>query len=564
MDDKISPELKLAMDADGYMPYSSLYLGYNASDDSWMLIIRHSGDIDDLEGDILNSCVYLLGGYAIVNVYSYNIKRLQEEPRVLYIDKAQYYSYGAGVAYDRYISCITENFMSKYGLTGEGVCIGIIDSGVNILNREFVDDAGSRIVMYWNQNTDYERTYPNRYGLGRIYDQSEIGQMYEDRRLPSVMGEQHGTEVASVAAGSNIGVAGKARIIVVEQSLERALPDTIGIMMGIDLLVRYSMETGTPVVINLSYGNNFGAHDGTSTLELFVNSVAQMAKVCVVTGSGNDGGRQLHTSGMLGNVSYASIDIAVAAGVKNFGLQIWKNYIDSFDVLVYSPSYDLVAYLTEGQIVSGAYYGSTELLGIFQGPSPYNVKQLIYVFFQSETGDIEQGIWHVRIAPKSIANGIFNAYLPGDSYVTGQVAFENPSVYGTLTIPGTASNIITVAAYDQVNASITGFSGRGFTSDNAIKPDIAAPGVGVTVSYGEYGYGNADGTSLAAAFVSGCAALIMEWGIVLGNDPYMYGERVKAQLIRGAKSLGSLGSYPNRYTGWGTVCMENSFKGLIV
>ena len=125
-------------------------------------------------------------------------------------------------------------------------------------------------------------------------------------------------------------------------------------------------------------------------------------------------------------------------------------------------------------------------------------------------------------------------------------------------------NIITVAAYDQVNASITGFSGRGFTSDNAIKPDIAAPGVGVTVSYGEYGYGNADGTSLAAAFVSGCAALIMEWGIVLGNDPYMYGERVKAQLIRGAKPLGSLGSYPNRYTGWGTVCMENSFKGLIV
>ena len=251
MDDKISPELKLAMDADGYMPYSSLYLGYNASDDSWMLIIRHSGDIDDLEGDILNSCVYLLGGYAIVNVYSYNIKRLQEEPRVLYIDKAQYYSYGAGVAYDRYVSCITENFMSKYGLTGEGVCIGIIDSGVNILNREFADDAGSRIVMYWNQNTDYERTYPNRYGLGRIYDQSEIGQMYEDRRLPGVMGEQHGTEVASVAAGSNIGVAGKARIIVVEQSLERALPDTIGIMMGIDLLVRYRMETGTPVVINL-------------------------------------------------------------------------------------------------------------------------------------------------------------------------------------------------------------------------------------------------------------------------------------------------------------------------
>ena len=76
-----------------------------------------------------------------------------------------------------------------------------------------------------------------------------------------------------------------ADLIMVEQRLEGIFPDTISIMFGIDFLVRYSMNENVPLVINLSYGNNYGAHDGTGMLENFIDVVSRMAKINVVTGA---------------------------------------------------------------------------------------------------------------------------------------------------------------------------------------------------------------------------------------------------------------------------------------
>lgn len=333
-------------------------------------------------------------------------------------------------------------------------------------------------------------------------------------------------------------------------------------MMGIDYLVRYSMSSGVPMVINISYGNNFGAHDGTGILELFIDTVLQMAKVSVVTGTGNDGVRELHTSGILGNVTFAQLDVAVGAGMKSFGVQIWKSYIDNFDVLVYNPAYNLTTYLTEGQMISGRAGESgegTNVSGVYQEPTPYNSKQLVYIYFQSG-GFVDEGVWRIRLVPKSIVNGVYNAYLPSEAYVTGRVAFERSTANGTLTIPSTAGGVISVAAYDQRNGALAGFSGRGFTTDNIVKPDIAAPGVEVAALMEPGVYTLVSGTSAASAFVSGCAALLMEWGVVRGNEPFMYGERLKAQLIKGARPVGMQDTYPNRYVGWGAVCMEDSLR----
>lgn len=558
MREKISPELELALASDSYSPGSSLYLGYNSAEDIWSLVIRHAGNIDDLTEQVIRHCVYLMGGFAVIDIYTANIDILQKDPRILYIDKSNYFSYGVdNISYEKYTSCVTKSFAREYGLYGDGVCVGIIDSGLNIQNREFVNANGSRLVAYWNQNEKYSSDTPNRYRLGHIYDRDGVKKAYEDGESIGGGYSTHGTEITSIAAGTYTGIASQSDIIMVEQSLERNMPDTISIMMGLDYLVRYSIDNSQPMVINLSYGNNFGAHDGSSMLELYIDTVSVMGRISVVTGTGNDGSRELHTSGMLGNVSFADIDVAVSGGVNNFGLQIWKSYVDSFDVILYSPSYDMVAYLTEGQMVSGAVAGVTRIYGIFQDPSPLNIKQLIYIFFQSRK-KIEQGVWHVRLMPKSIVNGIYNAYLPSPSYITGRVAFENSSAFGTLTIPATSGNVISVAAYDQNTGAMASFSGRGFTADNMVKPDIAAPGVGVTVSTGEGMYALADGTSISAAFVSGSAALLMEWGIVRGNDSFMYGEKLKAQLIRGARQPDKFGKYPNRYIGWGTLCVRNS------
>ena len=569
MGEKINPELELAINSDAYTPGSNLYLGYDKTRDEWTLIIRHSGEIDDLEGTLVNESVYLLGGFAVIQIYTYNIYYLQLDPRILYIDKASYYSYGAerGITaseqntYARYAACLTDSQVGVMPVYGDGVCIGVIDSGLDIRNEEFCRDGRTRLLRYWNQNQNYENESGNRYMMGRIYDREELDELIAKGRNTGDVISTHGAEVTSIAAGSSLGAAKMADLIMVEQRLEGIFPDTISIMFGIDFLVRYSMNENVPLVINLSYGNNYGAHDGTGMLENFIDVVSRMAKINVVTGTGNDGNKRLHTSGILGNVSFDDLNIDVTGGVRNFGIQIWKNYIDNFDVLVYSPAYDIVLYLTEGQFPANGRFGSTHVYGIYQPPTPFNVQQLIYIFFQADTY-IDEGVWKVRIMPKSIVNGTYNAYLPSDAYITGRVEFESANAFGSLTIPATSQSVISAASYDQNRDAFVGFSGRGFTSDNRIKPDIAAPGVGIVAAAGISDLTVVDGTSISAAFVSGAAALLMEWGIVRGNDPFMYGEKLKAQLIKGARQIETIRQYPNRYVGWGTLCVERSFEGL--
>lgn len=106
------------------------------------------------------------------------------------------------------------------------------------------------------------------------------------------------------------------------------------------------------------------------------------------------------------------------------------------------------------------------------------------------------------------------------------------------------------------------FSGRGYTREtNQIKPDLAAPGVNITSCAPGGGYVTASGTSMATPFVTGGAALLMQWGIIDGNDPFLYGEKLKAYLIKGARHIEAVTEYPNPEIGWGTLCVADSLPG---
>ena len=210
--------------------------------------------------------------------------------------------------------------------------------------------------------------------------------------------------------------------------------------------------------------------------------------------------------------------------------------------------------------------GDTELLIYYGEPKPYSVKQEIYLSLLPGKQYIESGVWKIVLTPGRIVDGEYQMWLPTQTSLNMGTAFLQPNSMSTLTIPSTASLAVTVAAYDARTFSYADFSGRGpagmYEGENVLKPDIAAPGVRVTAPVPGGGYQSFSGTSFAAPFVTGSAALLMEWGIVRGNDPYLYGEKVKAYLRKGAKQLAGYERWPNALLGYGAMCVRDSLPGL--
>ena len=197
-------------------------------------------------------------------------------------------------------------------------------------------------------------------------------------------------------------------------------------------------------------------------------------------------------------------------------------------------------------------------------PSPYSQAQEIYLSFQGAGNhlSVENGIWTLRLIPGRLISGSFDLWLPGGNAIGPQTRFFSPTTDTTLTIPSTARSSITVGAYDPRLSSYASFSGRGYTRIlHEVKPDLAAPGVNIPAPRSGGGYASFTGTSFATPFVSGSAALMMEWGILRGNDPFLYGEKLKAYLIAGAKPIASESEYPNRRVGWGALCLSESLPG---
>ena len=201
----------------------------------------------------------------------------------------------------------------------------------------------------------------------------------------------------------------------------------------------------------------------------------------------------------------------------------------------------------------------TELLVYYGKPSPYSTSQEIYLDFIPHGSYIDAGLWELTLNPRRITAGSYDLWLPGQSVIGSGTGFLYPTEDTTLTIPSTASKVISVSAYNAAYNNYAPFSGRGFTRmEHRIKPDLAAPGVNIISAAPGGGYTSKSGTSMAAPFVTGSCALLMEWGISHGNDPYLYGEKAKAYLIRGTKKLPAFTEYPNPYIGWGTLCTADS------
>lgn len=574
---KIENLLNLALDAtqEERRKSEELDVGYIESENEWELIIKYSGSLDRVR-DVSVSVTELLNGYAVVIVHEPQIEALAALPEVDFIEKPKSLFFEADNG--RRTSCIDVVQAPPVSLSGQGVLIGIVDSGIDYANADFRNEDGTtRIAALWDQSVP--GSPPDGYALGTLYTRDQIDQALQETdpftrfsMLPSQDASGHGTAVAGIAAGNGRGsegrryrgVAPEANLVVVKMGAPRkgGFPRTTELMQGVDYIVRTALAMGKPVAVNISFGNTYGSHDGTSLMERFLNDISETWKNVICVGTGNEGSGGGHTSGRVSDEEEKIIEIAVQPRETDLNVQIWKSYVDKMDISVVSPSGMRAGPIQEILGPQRFVLGDTELLLYYGEPKPYSVKQEIYISFLPVASYIDSGVWKIVLTPREIVDGTYKMWLPSQNVLNVGTAFLRPSPDTTLTIPSTASLVVTVSAYDPLTFSYAEFSGRGpaslYEGEGVKKPDLAAPGVQINAPTPGGGYREHTGTSFAAPFVTGSAALLMEWGIVRGNDPYLYGEKVKAYLRRGAREVPGYDKWPNAQLGYGILCVENS------
>lgn len=564
MNQKRDNELNLAL----MLPESerarttNLNTGYEPAINEWELIIRYSGDFAVAAAPIINSIKELSQGYALVKLYENRIDELATLPEVIFMEKPKRLAYE--LDYSVVAACITPVWSNPYNLSGEGILVGIIDSGIDYTHPDFRNEDGSTRI-----HSIYDETGGVIYTENIINQALQTNDMTIRRQLIPISDVSgHGTHVAGIAAGNGRasegryrGVAYRSTLVVVRLG-EDEFNNTARLMEGIDYVIRTAQELKMPVSINLSIGNNYGAHDGNSLLENYINQISGIWKNVIVAGTGNDAAMGIHNSGILGGQT-ENVEFVIGEGELSLDIQLWKSFSDTIFLWIIAPDGQRLGPISKEKTITKLTYRDTIIYVYYGEPVPYSSAQEIFIQFIPQENYINSGIWQLQIEPVRIKNGEYDLWLPSSAFISRNTGFTANSPETTLTIPSTSYNVISVGAYNARLNAYASFSGRGNTRRiETIKPDFVAPGVNIMSAAVGGGYVQKTGTSMAAPFVTGSAALLMEWGIIKGNDAFMYGEKVKAYLIRGAVPL--VGEdVPSERTGWGALCVAESIpKGF--
>ncbi|MFA9466308.1 MAG: S8 family peptidase [Velocimicrobium sp.] len=470
-------------------------------------------------------------------------------------------------------------------LTGQGILIGIIDTGIDYMQEAFKNaDGTTKIISIWDQTIPNSSPNPETFYYGTEYVQAQINLalMSKDPLLvvPSTDENGHGTFLAGIAAGrknetKNIsGVVPDAKIVVVKlKQAKRFIRDFFSIpldadcyqendiMFGVKYVLSVAKKLNLPISICIGLGSSQGSHDGRHSFSNYISSEADAKGVGVTIAAGNEGPKRHHFSGSVDvSVGYSTVELKVGAKCNGFSMELWGNSPNLFSIDILSPTGEYIsripARLKETREINFIFENTTIFVD-YDIVESQTGDELILVRFRNPT----EGIWRFRVYSSINLNPRFNIWLPISNFLGDDTFFINPDPDMTLTEPANSIIPIVATAYNHTNNTLFLNASRGYTRQNLINPTLAAPGVNLLGPIRNNEYAVLSGTSVSAAFVTGAVAMLLEWGISQGNQTGLDTLEMKNILIRGAKRSDDK-TYPNREWGYGILDVYNSFSSL--
>ena len=493
-------------------------------------------------------------GYGIAEIPIENLVALATSPEIQYIELPK--SLYADDYESNRASCITQLNSSEFN--GKGVLIGFIDTGIDYTHPAFRNpDGTTRIEYIYDLDED-----------GKVYTKEQINEALKSSDPYSIVNSTditgHGTHVVGIAcAGGKIdkqyyGVAPESSIAMVKVARSRFALST-QIMKGIKFLIDKGKELNMPLAINMSLSTNDGAHNGSSLLEQYISTVSATERVTIVIAAGNEGEAAHHVGGTLEEVNDVYFNISSDESIVVINL--YKSILPQLSIELISPYGIGTGEILVKEGVNEGTIGNSRYSIYLTGPKPFDVSGEIGIILTGINGFVSSGQWKITLRKLNKYDGNFDMWLPISEGLNVNTKFLEPVVYNTLGIPATVKNVISVGSYNYLVDIISPFSGRGEKYNGQyIKPDIVAPGEGIYSSIPNRAFDKKTGTSMATPQVTGAAALMMQWGIVNGNDPYLYGERVKYFLILGSKKTRQDIEYPDAGWGYGELCLRESIN----
>lgn len=480
---------------------------------------------------------------------------------------------------------------------GAGVIVGFVDTGINYTDSLFRNvDGSTRIIGIWDQtnNSDNSNNIENETVkpfsafsalYGTQYTAEEINLALNSDNPASIVPTRdengHGTFLASIAAGNRderagfSGAAPQASIAMVKlKPAKQYLRDFYliqdgaeayqenDIMMGVSYLYFLARKYSMPLVVCIPLGTNMGSHMGMSRLGQYLNQVSLSNGSAVITAAGNETGARHHFRAVMdADTDEVTAELRVGEREAGFSMELWAENMGAYTVGFISPTGEVAREISvplRGENTVSFLLEQTQITVYTQIADVSSGSQFIFMRFENPMS----GIWRILIRNSLDIRETFHIWLPVRGFISDETYFLRPDPDTIITDPGNARYPITVTAYDHTKNSIYIHASRGYSLSGRIKPDLAAPGVNILgASVSGRRLTRMSGTSVSAAHLAGAAAILLNWGVLNANYPYLNTPVLKSIFVRGAQRNPAL-TYPNREFGYGTLNLYEAFLHL--